>query len=602
MTEKSVRIGCSSGFWGDSLMGAAQLVRHGDIDYMVGEYLAEITMSLLVRAKMKVSSVGFVTDFIDSVKELLPEIADQGIKLITNAGGINPIACRDALLKVAEDAGVKFTVAVVEGDNLMPQLDDIKALAPQEMFSKARFPEQPISMNAYLGARPIALALDAGAQVVITGRCADSSLVLGPLMHEFKWRDEAYDLLAAGSLAGHIIECGPQGTGGIFTDWEQVKGWDNMGYPIVECVVDGSFIVTKPEGTGGLVSPSTVAEQILYEIDDPAAYILPDVVCDFTQVHLDQTGENQVRVTGVKGKPPTPYYKVSVIYADGFRAIATLMLGGFQADHKSRRVAEAIIKRTQRLFAEKGYGDYRETSVEVIGSEDTYGKNARLKSVREVVLKIGVHHESKEAVNIFSKEVVPAATSMAQGLTGLFGGRPKVTPVVRLFSFLIDKDRVPITVSLPGRILGASMPKGELLTPSRSFSGEEFSFEGNTVQVPLLALAHGRSGDKGNNANIGIIARDPAFLPLLRSQLTAEAVADYFAHILKGSVDRYELPGIHAFNFVLHEVLGGGGMASLRFDPQGKAFAQMLLDLPITVPAGWLEPNGPLANWIVLKV
>lgn len=595
MVERPIRIGCFSGFWGDSPMGAPQLVHHGNVDYLVGEYLAEITMSLLVQAKMNNPLAGHVMDFLTSVEELLPEIVAQNIKLITNAGGINPTGCRDTLLKAAEDAGLKLTVAVVEGDDLMPQLKDIKALAPREMFSQAPFPENPVSMNAYLGARPIASALDAGAQVVITGRCADSSLVLAPLMHEFKWCDEDYDLLAAGSLAGHIIECGPQGTGGIFTDWEQVEGWDNMGYPIVECQADGSFIVTKPRDTGGLITPSTIAEQILYEIDDPTAYILPDVVCDLTQVHLEQTGVDQVRVTGVKGRPPTPHYKVSTIYPDGFRAIGTVMLGGSKADQKARRVAEAILKRSQRIFTEKGYEDYRETSVEVIGAEDTYGNNARLKSAREVILKIGVRHNHQEPLEIFSKELFPAATSMAQGVTGLFGGRPKVRPVVRLFSFLIDKKRVPVTVSLPERTFDIAIAPGVPLVPTRIASDEGFAIKGDTVQVPLLALAHGRSGDKGDNANIGIVARDPAFVPLLRSQLTAEVVADYFAHILKGSVDRYELPGIYAFNFVLHQVLGGGGVASLRYDPQGKAFAQMLLDLLITVPATWLEPGGSLA-------
>ncbi len=254
MTDQTIRIGCSSGFWGDSTLAAPQLVRSGGIDYLVSDYLAEVTMSLLAKARMKNPAAGYAVDFVTSVADLLPEIAAKGIRLITNAGGVNPGACRDVLLQAAEAAGVSLNVAVIEGDDLMPRLDEIKALDPREMSSGAPFPQHPVSMNAYLGARPIAAALDAGAQVVITGRCADSAMVLGPLMHAFGWRDEDYDLLAAGSLAGHVVECGAQCTGGLFTDWQQVEGWDNIGYPIVECTADGSFTVTKPEGTGGLVS------------------------------------------------------------------------------------------------------------------------------------------------------------------------------------------------------------------------------------------------------------------------------------------------------------------------------------------------------------
>ena len=597
MTDQIIRIGCSSGFWGDSTLAAPQLVHSGSIDYLVSDYLAEVTMSLLAKARMKNPVAGYAVDFVTTVADLLPEIAAQGIRLITNAGGVNPGACRDALLQAAEAAGVSLNVAVIEGDDLMPRLDEIKALAPREMFSGAPFPPRPVSMNAYLGARPIAAALDAGAQVVITGRCADSAMVLGTLMHAFGWRDEDYDLLAAGSLAGHVVECGAQCTGGLFTDWQQVEGWDNIGYPIVECAADGTFTVTKPEGTGGLVSIGTVAEQIVYEIGDPATYILPDVVCDFTDVHLEQTGADRVQVSGAKGGPPTPHHKVSATYVDGFRALGTLMIGGFQADGKARKTADAILRRTRRMLAERGYGDYAETSVEVLGAEDTYGANARLEAAREVILKIGVRHGRKEALEIFAKEIAPAATSMAQGITGFFGGRPRATPVVRLFSFLMDKERVPVTVDLQDRTLSVDIAPGEAFTPAAAVvPTSRFTPDGPTRQVPLLALAYGRSGDKGNNANIGIIARDPAFLPLLRGQLTAEVVGRYFAHVLKGKVERFELPGFNAFNFLLHDALGGGGIASLRYDPQGKAFAQMLLDLPVTVPAAWLEDGGLLAR------
>jgi len=308
MNERTVRIGSCSGFWGDSLDGARQLVDSGGIDYLVGDYLAEITMSLLVRARLKDPALGYTPDFIEAVAPLLPEIARKGIRVVVNAGGLNPAGCAAALAQAASAAGVELRIAVVEGDDLMPEVDAIRARAPVEMFSGAAFPARAVSMNAYLGARPIAAALGAGAQVVITGRCVDSALALGPLLHEFGWSAADHDLLSAGSLAGHLIECGVQGTGGLFTDWDQVPGWADMGFPIAECRADGSFVIAKPEGTGGLVTPASVCEQMLYEIGDPGAYLLPDVTCDWTQVRFAQSGVDRVTVTGARGRAPTSLY------------------------------------------------------------------------------------------------------------------------------------------------------------------------------------------------------------------------------------------------------------------------------------------------------
>ncbi len=329
--QRTARIGSCSGFWGDSLDGARQLVDSGQVDYLVGDYLAEITMSLLARAKQKDPAMGYTPDFIDAMAPLLPRIAQQRIKVVVNAGGLNPEGCRAALTEAAEAAEVSLKIAVVEGDDLLPQLEAIRARAPHEMFSGAPLPAKIVSMNAYLGARPIAAALDAGAQVVITGRCVDSALALGPLMHEFGWTDTDFDRLSAGSLAGHLIECGVQGVGGLFTDWDQVPGWDDMGFPIAECRADGSFVITKPPVTGGLVTPASVCEQMLYEIGDPGVYLLPDVACDWTDVRFAQDGADRVQVTGAKGRAPSTSYKVCATYGDGFRALGTLMIGGFDA-------------------------------------------------------------------------------------------------------------------------------------------------------------------------------------------------------------------------------------------------------------------------------
>jgi len=596
MSREIVRIGCSSGFWGDSAQAAGQLVGSGQIDYLVSDYLAEITMSLLARARLKNPEAGFPPDFVQSLAPLLPEIRRQGIRVVSNAGGMNPRGCRAALEQAAAAAGLTFNIAVVEGDDLMPRLAELQARAPRDMFSGAAFPGRPASVNAYLGARPVAAALDAGADIVLTGRCVDSAVTLGILMHEFGWRDEDFDLLAAGSLAGHVIECGPQCTGGLFTDWRDVPGWDDMGYPIVECSADGSFVVTKPAGTGGLVSVGTVSEQVLYEIGDPGAYFLPDVVCDFTAVQARQLGPDRVGVTGARGRPPTPTYKVSATYADGWRVIATMMIAGREAAAKARREGEAIITRTRRLIEAAGLPDYRETSIEVIGAEDTYGPRRRADlEAREVVLKLGLRHESKEALELFAREMTQAAVAMAQGTTGLFGGRPSPSPVVRLFSFLVDRSQVPVLVSLGDREFAVPVAPGQAFAPAPPSELPAMPAPVDAIEVPLVALAWTRSGDKGNHANIGLIARRAEFVPVLRRELTAERVASCFSHYLQGPVTRWELPGLHAFNFLLEDVLGGGGIASLRYDPQAKTYGQMLLDLPVRVPRAWTGPDGLLA-------
>jgi Acyclic terpene utilisation family protein AtuA len=594
MTQKNIAIGCSSGFWGDSSFAPEQLVNSGRINYLVSDYLAEITMSLLARARAKNSEGGFPQDFVDALVPLLPEIKRQGIRVVSNAGGVNPRACRNALQVAAEAAGIALRIAVVEGDDLLARAEDIRAQSPVEMFTGQAMPPRFMSCNAYLGARPIATALDAGADVVLTGRCVDSAVTLGILMHEFGWKDSDYDLLAAGSLAGHVIECGPQCTGGIFTDWQDVPGWEDMGYPIVECAADGSFVVTKPEGTGGLVSVGTVSEQIVYEIGDPQTYILPDVVCDFTQVQVQQLGPNRVTVTGARGRPPTPSYKVSATYADGWRTMATMMVAGHDAAAKARRMGQAIVDRTGRLNQRAGRADYRETLIEIIGANETYGKPDD--TAREVILKMGLHHDDRSALELFGKEMTQAGVAMAQGTTGFFDGRPTPSPVIRLFSFLYAKALVAVTMDLDGATSPVTIAAGfalQAVEPARTTAP---ALAAGTVEVPLIALAFGRSGDKGNDSNIGIIARRTEFMPVLARELTTERVKAFFSHYVLGEVQRWELQGMHAFNFLLGSALGGGGIASLRYDPQGKSYAQMLMDLPIRVPATWLAAGGPLTG------
>lgn len=588
--SKQVRIGCGAGFWGDSAEGPKQLVESGEIDYLVLDYLAEITMSLLAKARSKDPNAGYATDFPDVIARLAPTIKANKIRVVTNAGGVNPQACRDALQAKLQAAGIELSIGIVTGDDLLARAGDYANV--KEMFTGETMPGKLWSMNAYLGAFPVAQALDAGADIVITGRCVDSAVVLGPLIHEFGWKTDSYDQLAMGSLAGHIVECGAQATGGIITDWETTSDdWDRMGFPIAICEADGSFVVTKPANTGGKVTPETVGEQLIYEIGDGGSYLLPDVTCDFRNVTLTQAGENRVQVVGAKGRAPSDQYKVSATYQDGFRATGTMMIGGPKAVEKAEAVAAAILRRTRRMFGERKFSDYMRTDVEVLGSESNWGTNARRRDAREVVLKLAVQHADKNALEIFSREFIPAATAMAQSITGFSGGRPSITPVVRLFSCLVPKSSVPVQVDAGGKNVAAPIAAGVATVPA----APEFAIQhvpvakDHNITVPLVALAYGRSGDKGNSANIGVIARRSEFVPLLREQLTADAVKQYMAHFFRGETQRFELPGLMAFNFLAADALGGGGIASLRYDPQGKMLAQILMDFPLSVPKSWVD-------------
>jgi len=583
--QRRVRIGCSSGFWGDTATSVPQLIYGGNIQYLVSDYLSEITMSLLAAVRNKRPELGFCPDFLESTAPHLAEIKRRGIRVVTNGGGINSSACVAMLKTLAKKSGVEFRIAEVTGDDLMAHREALEKAGVTEMFSGKPFPGASVnSMNAYYGAGPILNALNRGADIVVTGRATDSALALAPLMHEFGWEATDFDKLAAGSLAGHLIECGAQVTGGNHTDWEKVEGFDNMGFPIAEVSADGEIVISKPPGTGGLLTVGTVAEQMLYEIGDPRAYLLPDVAADFSQVTMEQVGAG-VRVRGARGRAPGECYKVSATHMDGYKATCVVSIAGGKAAKKARLMADSILSRSRNVFQKLKLTDFDKTHVQVLGAEDSFGSSAMSVDLlpREAVLWMSVKHQNKKAVELWAKEIAAAGTGGTPGITAAVGGRPKPTPCLKLFSFLHPKDQVDASVIIDGQSETYRAQKFDELPVEDSQAPQIDNLPRGPCTYKLEDLAFTRSGDKGNSCNIGVIARKPAYLPYIREQLTEEVVSKYFAHAFEGKqvVRRYDLPGIHGLNFVLEAALGGGGIASLRPDPQGKAYGQILGDFTL---------------------
>lgn len=592
-----LKIGGASGFWGESPHASAQLLAVEGLDFLVFDYLAEITMSIMARARRKDADAGFATDFVSVVMARnLATIAARGVRVISNAGGVNPRACAHALRALIDEAGLGLRVAVVEGDDLLSRASEFADR--KEMFSGAPFPpaERVMSINAYLGAFPIAAALDGGADIVITGRCVDSAVTLGACIHHFGWGAEDWDRLAAGSLAGHLLECGPQSTGGNFTDWRQTGDIARIGYPVAEIGADGDIVLTKPPGTTGTVTPLSVGEQMLYEIGDPRAYVLPDVVCDFSGVELLQIGPDRVQLRGSRGAPPTGMLKVSATWADGWRSGQVVQFCGREARDKALAFAEAGLAHARAGLSQLGLGDFDEVSVETFGGRPGTG------DYEEIALKVGVRHADARAVGLWIRAATGVALATPPGLHFFTGaGRPKPSPIVALFSFLLPAGQVPVSVSLDGADLAYRAPSRSCAGPPKTQSPEppQPSAAGPgepMLSLPLESLAVARSGDKGDAANIGVMARNPAFLPWIWQALDEPAVAQVFAEELKGEVRRYWLPGSHAMNIVLTQVLGGGGVASLRSDAQGKAFAQRLLQVPVAIPAALAPNDSPLGR------
>ncbi len=567
-------------------MATPQLLGTDGLNYLVYDYLAEITMSIMARAKAKDPALGYATDFVTGVmKPFARQIDTQGVKVIANAGGINPRSCGEAVRNTIKELGLDLKVAIITGDDLVSKKEQLAATGVTDMFSGTPLPpvENIASINAYIGAFPIAKALTAGADIIITGRCVDSAVTLGACIYEFGWNTEDWDLLASGSLAGHILECGPQATGGNFTDWEKAKNISNIGYPVAEIRSDGSFSVTKPDSTGGLVSIGTVSEQLVYEIGDPQSYILPDVICDFSAVSIEEDGPNQVRVSSAKGRPAPDSYKTCLTYTDGFRAGTYLTFYGTNAEKKAVAFAEAVLTRAKIMSRFFNIGEFSEISTEIIGAGSQFGE--AVASPREVIMKFAVKHPDIRGAGMFLKEIAGMGLATPPGLSGFTGIRAKPSPVVRLFSFLTPKREIAVSIDVDGDVqshtdFSAGTDDKNICRPERPPVPTDAS-----VAVPLVKLAWGRSGDKGDKANIGIIARRPEYLPYIWAALTEDVLKNTFAHFMEpeSTVERYYLPGPNAINYLIDRVLGGGGAASLRNDAQGKGYAQILLTQNVQV-------------------
>ena len=450
MKKNVVKIASGQGFWGDLLSAPLMQVSKGDIDYLMLDYLAEVTMSILQKQKMKNPEAGYAKDLIQTCEDVLPFIKQKGIKLITNGGGVNPEAAMEAVFGIAKKLGITgLKIGIVTGDNILMNIDGLiqngnsmNNMETGQPISEVK--HKLLSANVYFGALPIVEALKAGADIVITGRTTDTGLTLAPMIYEFGWSFSDWDKLAAGTVAGHINECGAQASGGNFLgDWESLPDMANVGFPIIEAYEDGSFIVTKHEGTGGAVTRETVSEQLMYEIGNPAEYITPDCIADFTSIKLEDVGNNRVKVYGITGKPATEFYKVSASYSDGYVAFSSLTYCAPDAYKKAQFADSILRKRLEQLGLQ-----FDEIRTEYIGMNACHGPIAKVIEPNEVMMRIGVRSRDYASVERFGKEIAPLILTGPPSVTGFAGGRPKPSDVVAYFPALLKKDTVSHLVSV----------------------------------------------------------------------------------------------------------------------------------------------------------
>lgn len=452
MKEK-VRVASGQGFWGDMLSAPIEQVRGGQIDYLMLDYLAEVTMSIMQKQRARNAESGYARDFVSLMQEILPDCVEKNIKVLSNAGGVNVEGCAEAIKKAAQDLGLagKVKIGVVTGDDVLPRLREflengveVNNMDTGEPLSEILDKVQ--SANVYLGAEPLVEALEKGAQIIVGGRLTDTGLTLAPLMYEFGWQFGDWDKVAIGTIAGHIIECGAQASGGNCQfDWQNIPDMANVGFPIVEAYPNGEFVITKHEGTGGRINIPSIKEQLLYEMGDPHSYITPDVVADFTTIHLKDDGENRVRVHGIKGKENTEFYKLSVAYSAGWKAVGTLVYSYPDAYEKAQAADKILRARLDKLGLK-----FDVILTEYVGWSATHGhlSGAPPKDIPEIQLRFGVRGQSKEDVERFTKELAPLILTGPPGVTGFAGGRPKTEEIMAYFPALIPKTLIETKVEV----------------------------------------------------------------------------------------------------------------------------------------------------------
>ncbi|HSV96819.1 MAG TPA: acyclic terpene utilization AtuA family protein [Spirochaetota bacterium] len=586
--EKVIIANCS-GFFGDRLSAAKEMVQGGPIDYLTGDYLAELTMALLFRQKLKNPNGGYVPTFLKQVEEVLGECLDRGIRIISNAGGLNPRGLANELKALADKLGLKPKIACIEGDDILPRLAELQekgeSLAHLDKgISLWEAKGMPITANAYLGGWGIVEALNKGADIVIGGRIADAAVVSGPAAFHFGWKKTDWDRLAGAVAAGHIIECGAQATGGNYSFIDEIPSFLKMGYPIAEVFEDGSFVITKHPGTGGLVSVDTVKAQLLYEIREPA-YLTPDVIAHFDTIDISQEAPDRVKITGVRGGPPTDTTKVCLNVMGGYRNSMTIILTGLDIEKKAKIFEDA-------LFDSVGGRDAYETvEVQLIASQK---ENPETNETAFAYFKISVRDPDAEKVNRFSSKIVELGLANIPGFTAT-APPAKGTPVIVHWPALLSVKHIEQKISVDGEesVVQAEIPKAAgYAAPEKNFAPLPAVPGGNTVKIPMGRLFATRSGDKGGNANLGVWAKNIKTYAFLKSFLTEDKLRELLKDLRGYEIERYELPNLLAVNFYIKGILGDGVAASSRSDPQAKTLGEYLRARIIEVPEAIVEKQS----------
>lgn len=619
MSKKNfIRIANAGGYWGDDPFALRrQIFGELKLDYISIDFLAEITMSILQKQRSKDPNAGYARDFVTALEPVLEECLKKRIKIITNAGGVNPHACAQALFELAKRKNLSIRIAIVDGDDIYHSIQDIqgqgvdfKNMETGEDFSNCQ--SQVLCANAYFGAMPVAIALKNNPDIVLCGRVTDTGITLAAMIHEFGWKNTDYDKLAHGIVAGHIIECGAQACGGNFTDWARVPSFIDIGFPIVECYPDGTFYVTKHPDTGGLITEQTVREQLLYEMGTPQSYITPDVIADFSTIQLSSDGKDKVKVTGIQGKVPTDLLKVSIAYEDGYKCSGTLIISGPDVRAKAEIFAKVFWQRLESELLRAGFDStvaFKNT--EYVGDDSTHKGMLHKHDAIEILLRLSARDKNKEKLAVFRK-LLPSLILSGPAGVAVTGGAPAISdvvsywpalvpqhfalPHVRVFELKTETNEAQCIFEKTDIPWPVTQGTSDLTSPIEDPWSSSLISKMSTspfVKVCLMEIAHARSGDKGDTVNIGLIGRSPECYVWLRENILAEKVTDWFHSLCKGQVHRYLVPNLWALNFLLERSLGGGGTMSLQIDAQGKTFSQALLRCEVEVPQDLLMTIFP---------